>query len=99
MNSLHLAVYTDVSFTKNFDKISQLGVLIFLRDKLEKFYIVTTSCTKSRRRARSASGAEMFGILDGFDMGYVIKIKLSKKVLRTVDFHVFTDSRSVYHFC
>lgn len=51
-----IAVFTDASFASKPDSLSQIGVLICLMDKLNKY----NSSSKSGRVAKSALPAKLF---------------------------------------
>eukprot|EP00171_Calliarthron_tuberculosum_P002814 IDg2814t1 len=97
LDSAHVAVFTDASFSTSEEPTSQLGVVVLLRDSSGRCNIIHASSIKAKRRARSVLGAEMFALLDGFDSGYVIRALLSKIIGRKVALHLLTDSRSAYH--
>lgn len=70
---------------------------MLLRDNAGRANLIHASSIRSRRRARSVLSAEMFAILDGFDVGYVVREILSELLGRKVDFVLLTDSRSAFH--
>lgn len=97
LSSMHLAVFVDASFASNYDGSSQLGVLVCLRDSTGRCNVIHATCVKSRRIARSSLAAEIFAILEGFDVGYIMKVWLSKVFKRNLDLHILTDSRTGFH--
>eukprot|EP00171_Calliarthron_tuberculosum_P004994 IDg4994t1 len=97
MDTVHVAVFTDASFSTTEENKSQLGIVVLLRDASGCCNLVYASSVKARRRARSVLGAEMFALLDGFDCGYVVRELLERMLGRKADLHILTDSRSAYH--
>ena len=95
--TVHVAVYTDASFTIVEEEKSQLGVVVVLRDGKANANLIHASSIRARRRARSVLSAEIFALLDGFDAGYVVRKIVSQLLGREVELHIFTDSRSAFH--
>ncbi len=73
LESMHISVFTDASFASNVDFTPKLGIVVTLRDKYGSCNIVHASSIKAQRRARSVLSAEMFALMDGFDIGYVVR--------------------------
>jgi hypothetical protein len=74
MDTMHIAVFVDASFATNWDGSSQLGILVCLRDAHSRCNVLHATSVKSKRVARSSLAAEIFAMLDGFDIGFVLKV-------------------------
>lgn len=59
MNSLHLRVYTDGSFSLNYNIFSEVRYLIILCDCSKTFYFLDYSSKKSKRVVRFVIGGEL----------------------------------------
>jgi hypothetical protein len=97
MDTMHIAVFVDASFATNWDGSSQLGILVCLRDAHARCNVLHVTSVKSKRVARSSLAAEIFAMLDGFDIGFVLKVWMSHIFNRALELHLFTDSRTGFH--
>lgn len=93
-----VVVCIDAAFAINPDKSSQLGILVLLRDKLTKAVnIIHFASSKSKRVAKSVLAAELFALINGFDVGFSIKESLQRMTgVKKIDLTLMTDSRSLY---
>ena len=97
---VEVAVCIDAAFATNPDKSSQLGTIVMLRDPVsEDANIVHYTSKKSKRVCKSVLAAELFAMVDGFDLSYVIRHSLEKILKRQVALSVYTDSHSLYGLC
>ena len=71
--SLRLIVFTDASFANNVDLSSQIGYVIALADMENNANILHWSSTKCKRVTRSVLASELYGMVNGFDIGGAIK--------------------------
>jgi hypothetical protein len=97
LDTMHIAVFVDASFATNWDGSSQLGILVCLRDAHARCNILHATSVKSKRVARSSLAAEIFAMLDGFDIGFVLKVWMGRIFNRTLELHILTDSRTGFH--
>ena len=70
---LKLVVFTDSSFANNADYSSQIGYVIALADNEDNANILHWSSTKCKRVTRSTLASELYGMVNGFDIGAAIK--------------------------
>lgn len=66
-NSLHLRVYSDYSFEKNFDLTSQIGNIVLLCDTNNACHILHYTSKKCKRAVPSVLAAETFDLYAAFD--------------------------------
>ncbi|KAF2741624.1 hypothetical protein M011DRAFT_497953 [Sporormia fimetaria CBS 119925] len=103
-----LMVFVDGSFANNMDLSSQLGFILMLvnesTDTDNTFTIrgnvIHYSSTKCKRVTRSALASEIYGMVNGFDMGIAIATTLKMIVerlgLAEIPLIICTDSYSLY---
>ncbi|KAF2749253.1 hypothetical protein M011DRAFT_465695 [Sporormia fimetaria CBS 119925] len=103
-----LMVFVDGSFANNKDLSSQLGFILMLvnesTDTDDTFTIrcnvIHYSSTKCKRVTRSALASEIYGMVNGFDMGIAIATTLRMIVerlgLAEIPLIICTDSYSLY---
>lgn len=88
----------DAAFGTNRDHTSQLGVLVLMRDRENgDCNIIHYSSSKSKRVCRSVLAAELFALMEGFDIGYTVRdsfVKCSGR--KDVNLILATDSRSLF---
>lgn len=96
LNSLHMAVFIDASFAGNSDYTSQLGFVACLMDNEGNSNIVHYGSSKSKRVTRSVLSAELYAMVYGFDNCSVIHHALQEFLGRTVEFKIYTDSKSLF---
>ena len=97
---IEVAVCVDAAFATNYDESSQLGCLVMLRNsKNGDANIVHYSSSKSKRVCKSVLGAELFSMMEGFDVGFVIRDSVQRMFKRNVKLSVYTDSDSLYGLC
>ena len=97
LDSVHVCVITDASFSTTIESKSQLGIIILPRDRTGACNLVHASSVKAKRRARSVLSAEMFALLNGFDSGFVVRKRCNRMMGGDVELHILTDSRSAFH--
>lgn len=100
IDSIRIIVFTDSAFANNADYSSQIGYVIVLADKYNRANLLHWSSTKCRRVTRSVLASELYGLVNGFDMGSAIKSSL-EKILKPwhpgyIPLIVCTDSKSLY---
>jgi len=112
LSKAKLMVFTDGSFANNRDLSSQIGYLIALVNEegtdesgtdesfTIKGNIIHYSSVKCKRVTRSVLASEIYGFVNGFDLGYVIAHTLRKVTdrlsLPPIPLIVCTDSYSLY---
>ncbi len=91
----------DAAFAVNDDKSSQLGIIVMLRDAATNHVnIVHYSSTKSKRVCKSVLAAELFALVDGFDMAAAVKDAVQRSTGRpNIPLVLYTDSQSLYGLC
>lgn len=96
--SMEVVVCIDAAFATNSDKSSQLGVLAMIRNKhTMDVNIIHFSSSKSKRVAKSVLAAELFSMIDGYDVGFSIKEAVVRMTgLKNVELTLQTDSKSLY---
>ena len=91
-------IFTDSSFTNNYDLSSQIGFVITLVDKDNKANILHWSSIKCKRVTRSVLASELYGMAHGFDTGAAIKATIEKILqLERLPLILCTDSKSLYN--
>ncbi len=96
--SLHVRIYTDASFSINFDQSSQLGYIVLLADKHNNAFVLHYASYKSRRVVRPVLGAETYAFAEAFDLAYFAKTDLEKLLDRRVSLSISTDSKNLFDF-
>ncbi|KAH8193590.1 hypothetical protein TruAng_012245 [Truncatella angustata] len=103
-----LYVFTDGSFANNRDLSSQLGFIVVLAQEIHRTKqemtlrgnIVHWTSSKCKRVTRSVLASELYGMVNGFDIGIAICTTLRKITdrleLPRIPMVVCTDSFSVY---
>jgi hypothetical protein len=94
---LKLVVFTDSSFANNADYSSQIGYVIALADDEDNANILHWSSTKCKRVTRSTLASELYGIVNGFDIGATIKKTIENITkINNLPLLLCTDSKSLY---
>lgn len=97
---IEVVVCIDAAFAVNKDMSSQLGLLAMVRHKLNgDVNIIHFASGKSKRVCKSVLAAELFALVDGFDVGYSIAHSLQEIYGRQIDLTLYTDSQSLYGLC
>ena len=82
LSTAKLFVFVDGSFANNRDMSSQIGYVIVLgneqtRPEMAEFTpdgnLLHWSSTKCKRATRSVLASEIYGMVNGFDLGFVLK--------------------------
>ena len=100
-------MFTDGSFANNKDMTSQIGYVIALvnEEKEDQVFkikgnIIHWSSTKCKRITRSVLASEIYGLVGGFDLAYVLADTLrmitGRMKLPIIPLVVCTDSYSLY---
>ena len=94
---LKLVVFTDSSFANNADYSSQIGYVIALADDEDNTNILHWSSTKCKRVTRSTLASELYGMVNGFDIGAAIK-KIIENITKIDNLPLLLcmDSKSLY---
>lgn len=96
LSSLHIFVYSDLSFQNNRDYASQLGYIIVLADQSNRCAIIQYSSHKSKRVVRSSMAAETLAFSDAFDNAFIIKHDLQRMLGRALSLLMLTDSKILF---
>ena len=98
---LEVVVCIDAAFAVNPDHTSQLSILAMLRNcETGHVNIIHYASVKSKRVCKSVLAAEIFALVDGFDMCYAIRDSVQRITGRdTVPLTIYTDSHSLYRLC
>jgi ribonuclease HI len=96
LDSVVLRVYADSSFANNRDLSSQLGCAIYLVDNDRKCALLHWSSKKARRVTRSTMAAELFALINAFDVGLALQNLASEILGRKISINVFTDSQTAW---
>jgi hypothetical protein len=95
-DSLRVIVFADAAFANNKDLSSQLGLVIILADAHGNANIVHYLSVKARRVTRSTFAAELYAVIQGFDIGSAINSTLRKIIHMDIPLILATDSKSLY---
>lgn len=96
LDSVKLCIYTDASFANCPDLRSQLGYVVFLRDKFYNCSLISWASSRSKRVTRSVLAAELFALSQGYDVGFAQRHTLSQILGREVPMRLFTDSKTLF---
>ena len=95
--SLRLVIFTDASFANNADLSLQIGYMITLADTENNANILHWSSTKCKRVTRSVLASELYGMVNGFDIGGAIKETIEKIMkIDNLPLTLCTDSKSLF---
>ncbi|KAI0996966.1 hypothetical protein K3495_g11217 [Podosphaera aphanis] len=100
INTIRVVVLTDSSFANNEDYSSQIGYVILLVDDSHRANLIHWSSIKCQRMTRSVLAGELYALVNGFDLGSVIKTT-AENALRPwhpepIPLVICTDSQSLY---
>lgn len=93
---ISIVLFIDVGFATNKDMTSQLGYVMVLMDDKNNANNVHYGSTKSKRITRSVLAAELFAMVQGFDVCSTIRIAINEMFDRSVPLNIYTDSRSLF---
>ena len=96
LQSSYVARYSDAIFANNDDLTSQLGFLIFIKDKYDNAAITHYGSLKCRRITRSILGAEVYAFSHFLDYTLAIAHDMSLMIVRNIKTAMFTDSKSLF---
>ena len=96
LNTIHFRVHSDFSFASNDDGSSQLGYIILLCDEINKCYVLSYCCKKSKRIVRSIMAGEIFAFSAAFDQDFVIRHDLEAILNQKISLTMFTDSEQLF---
>lgn len=96
--SSEVLVCVDAAFATNMDHTSQLGVIVMLRDiSTGDSNVIHFTSTKSKRIVRSVLAAELYALIEGFDVGFIIRDAVQRCTgMKSVPLTLATDSRSLF---
>lgn len=95
LESLQLTIFTDSSADNN-DLSFQICFVKVLTDKNNKANIIYYSSTKCKRITRNVLAAELYGMVNGFDIGAFVKSTLDEILDIQIPLVLCTDSKSLY---
>ena len=96
LSSVELWVYSDASFANCPDLRSQLGYVIYIRDKHGTCSLLSWASSRSKRVTRSVLAAELFALSHSYDVGFSIRYTCSQLLKRDVPLRLFTDSKTLF---
>lgn len=96
VDSIHLRVYSGVSYVNNADRTSQLGFIIFLMDKVNKCQPIHLTSYKCEKVCRSLFGSEVMAFVVAFDLTNTIKSDLQNVLCQTIPLLFMTDSVTLF---
>ena len=96
IDSLRILVYVDASHNNRENNRSQLGLLILLADKTDRFSFLQYTSYKSRRVTRPGMAGEKLAFVDGFDCALLLRHDLMRLFARELPILVFTDSQIIF---
>lgn len=94
--SLEIALFIDAGFATNNNMTSQLGFIMVLMDKDMNANIIHYGSVKSKRVTRSVLAAEIFAMVQGFDVSSTMCLALNDMFGNLIPFKIYTDSRSLF---
>jgi ribonuclease HI len=97
ISSLKLLVFTDAAFANAEGYASQLGAMIVLADEDGRANILHWFSHKSKRVTRSVAAAELYGLVHGLDIAFVLKHTLGSILKRQIELCAYTDSRILFN--
>lgn len=99
--SMDVVACIDASFATNMDRSSQLGVLILLRERdTGRANVVHFASLKSKRVCKSVLAAELFAMVDGFDLAFSIRDAVVKVTGDDdINLTIYTDSQTLFGLC
>jgi hypothetical protein len=97
-NQLKLMIFTDVVFANTFDLHSQIDYVICLTNDIH-LNLIHWSSIKCKRVIRSVLAAELYAMINDFDVEAIIKsiIEHILKLKNPLSLILLTDSKSLYH--
>lgn len=96
LESVHLRIYADASFSSNDDLSSQLGWIILLCDEANNCHVLDFSSKKSKRIVRSIMGGEVCAFVDAFDYAFMMMKDLNTMLGKVIPIFMFTDSKQLF---
>ena len=97
---MEVVIAIDASFGVNFDKSSQSGIIVMIRDKTDgTANIMHYSSAETKRVRKSVLSAELFALVHGFDIGFLVSHTLSRILGRQVELSIYTESLTLYGLC
>lgn len=96
LDSLKIVVFADASFANNKDYSSQIGYVIVMMDKHNNANTIHWSSIKCKRITRSVLASELYGLVQGFDIGAAITATVGAILNQETPLTICTDSKSLY---
>jgi len=98
---MEVVVCIDGAFATNHDKTSQLGFIVMLRNKEDgTVNVIHYASYKSKRVCKSVLAAELFAMVDGYDVGFSIRHALETCTgISKINLSIYTDSQTLYGLC
>lgn len=94
-------VCIDSAFAVNYEKSSQLDILVMIRNtKNGDVNVVHYASTKSKLVCKSVLAAGLFALVDGYDAGYAIRDTVRRLYGKEgIPLVIYTDSHTLYGLC
>lgn len=97
---MEIVLCIDNLIAVNSDRSSQLGMLAMLYSKMDgAVIIIHLTSMKSKRVCKSILAADLFSLVDGYDIGYTTAYTLGELYGRKVNLTIYTDFHSLYGLC
>lgn len=93
MESIHILVYSDASYASNDDLSSQIGALIFERNRCHVFDLPSR---KSGRVACSMMSGVACAYLDVFYVAFAVLADARLRLGRAIEIHMFTNAKQLF---
>jgi hypothetical protein len=94
-NQLKLMIFTDAAFANTFDLHSQIDYVICLTNNIHA-NLIHWSSIKCKRITRSVLAAELYAMINGFDVEAVIKSIIERMLHISLSLILLTDFRSLF---
>jgi hypothetical protein len=95
-NQLKLMIFTDAAFANAFDLYSQIDYVICLTNDDVNVNLIHWSSIKCKRVIRSVLAAELYAMINGFDVEAIIKSIIERMLHISLPLILLTDSKSLF---
>jgi hypothetical protein len=95
-NQLKLMIFTDAAFANTFDLHSQIDYVIYLTNNDVNVNLIHWSSIKCKRVIRSVLAAELYAMINDFDVEAVIKSIIERMLHISLSLILLTDSKSLF---
>jgi hypothetical protein len=95
-NQLKLMIFTDAAFANTLDLHSQIDYVICLTNDDVNVNLIHWSSIKCKRVIRSVLAAELYAMINDFDVEAIIKSIIERMLHISLSLILLTDSKSLY---